>query len=129
MSYACYCDWESPTLYKAVVHCSRRERRCEECGKRILPGDRYERADGLYEGHWFSCFTCELCCELRQWVKNNLPCFCWAHASMIDDAVEAVQAARERAPEEMRGVTFGFLRRLWRVRRRPRPSPLPSVAL
>lgn len=76
-----------------------------------MPGETYERVFGVWEGNASRFRTCQKCVDLRQWVKNNVPCFCWAHGSMIDDAKEAIEAACERASEETRGLRFGFLRK------------------
>jgi len=123
MSYDCYCDYDPAAIYKARVHTSRKDRRCEECGRGIAKGTRYERVDGLYEGYWFTFFTCEPCMDLRQWVKNSVPCFCWEHGNMIDAAKEAVSEAHWRASDEVVGLRMGFLRRLHKVERAPRVSP------
>ncbi len=67
-------------------------------------------------GDWISYVstfkTCQGCRDIRQWVQNNVPCLCWAHGNTIEDCREAVQEAHYRAPEETRGLRFGFLRRL-----------------
>ncbi len=125
MTIDCYCDYDTPTLYKAVVHRTRRDRQCDECGRLIIKGAPYERADGLHDGSWFSCVACEPCLELRQWVQNNVPCFCWEHGNMLENARDAVEAARHRAFEETAGLEFGFGRRLWAVKRAPRPRAMP----
>ena len=68
-------------------------------------------------GDFYAPKTCEPCRDLRQWVANNLPCFCWAHGNLLDDAKEAVDEARHRAPLETPGLLFGFLRRLHAIER------------
>lgn len=54
--------------------------------------------------------TCADCLELRQWVGNNLPCFCWAHGNLLDDCISGIESAYDRARDEVRGLRFGFLR-------------------
>ena len=44
---------------------ARKEWRCEECGRTIHPGDRYERSTGKSEGEFFSVQTCSVCAEIR----------------------------------------------------------------
>lgn len=117
MSYDCSCDYDPANIYRASTPKARKEHRCEECGGPIKPGEKYEYVFGVWDGSWVSIFkTCERCFDLRQWVKNNVPCFCWAHGSMLDDAREAVNEAAWRAKEETAGLRFGFLRRRHRIR-------------
>ncbi|AWI90240.1 hypothetical protein C0214_19455 [Methylobacterium sp. DM1] len=112
MSYACYCDYDAPEFYRVEIRKARKSFRCEECGGPIKPGEKYEFVAGSWD-HYVSQFrTCERCHDIRVWVKNNVPCFCWAHGNMVDDAREAVSEAAWRAPEETKGLRFGFARRL-----------------
>lgn len=76
-----------------------------------MPGESYERVTGVWDGTFDMFKTCERCCEIRQWVKNNVPCFCWAHGNLNEDARETVYEAALRAPEETRGLRFGLERR------------------
>lgn len=107
----CYCPYEAPTVYSVSHPRAKKEHRCDECGAEIMPGDRYEYVFGVWEGDASTWRTCMPCRDLRQWVENNVPCFCWCHGNMIEDAKETIEAACERAPEETRGLRFGFLRR------------------
>ena len=114
----CYCDYEPARIYSSRVQRARKEYICEECGAKIPPGEQYERAFGVWD--FASEFmTCERCLNLRQWVTNSVPCFCWAHGNMIEDAKETVDSAWYRAGDEALGLRFGFLRKLYSVRRRP----------
>jgi hypothetical protein len=109
----CYCDYDPPIFYNRTLPRSRKKRRCYECDAIIGLGERYERVAGMWDGgDGVTTFhTCERCVDLRQWVENNVPCLCWAHGSLDDDLDDAVDAAIERAPDETRGLRFGFLRR------------------
>lgn len=113
MSYDCVCDAaEDVAFYRATIRRARKGYNCEECARPIRPGDRYEAAFGVTcDGYSYDPRTCLSCVDIRTWVKNNVPCFCWAHGSMLDDAKEAIEEACYRAPEETRGLRFGFLRR------------------
>lgn len=114
----CYCDYDPPIFYsKSVVKAARKPHRCDECSRPIAAGESYERISGKWDiGYGISTFTtCSRCLDLRQWVTNNLPCFCWAHGSMLDDAKEAIDEATWRASDETRGLRFGWLRRLHAV--------------
>lgn len=111
MSLDCWCDYDPAEFYSAEIRKARKAHRCEECCGEIRPGEPYEYVAGKWDG-WVTTFkTCERCLDIRQWVKNNVPCFCWAHGNMLDDAREAVYAAADRAPAETIGLRFGFLRR------------------
>lgn len=107
----CYCDYDAPEFWSQSRPKATKEHRCYECRGIIKPGDRYERVAGKWEGDFSTFKTCERCCDLRQWVKNNVPCFCWYHGDMLSDAEDAVNDAASRAPSETVGLRFGFQRR------------------
>ena len=107
----CSCDYEPATFYRRTTPRARKPYRCEECSGPIAPGERYENVVGMWEGDFSTFATCERCVDLRTWVRNNIPCLCWAHGSADDDMAAAIDEARWRAPGETRGLRFGFLRR------------------
>jgi len=107
----CSCDYDPPEFWSKTVPTARKQHRCEECAGPIFPGEKYEYIAGKWGGYFDSFKTCERCVDIRQWVQNNLPCFCWAHGNMIEDAAEAVNEASFRTPTETVGLRFGFLRR------------------
>jgi hypothetical protein len=115
----CYCDYDYdyPEFSRTTKPRARRPHRCVECGTTIQPGEQYERVAGVWEGEFSTFCICERCHDLRQWVKNNVPCFCWAYGNMIEDARECIEDAVYRAPEETRGLAFGFGRRLVAIKR------------
>jgi len=123
MSIDCACDYDPPEFYRKRSPKARKEHRCEECNRPIKPGDRYEYVTAKWEGYLSSFRTCQRCVDLRQWVKNNVPCFCWTHGGLLEDAEEAVSEACYRAPEETVGLRFGLLRRLHE------PVLLPSFSV
>lgn len=112
MSYDCYCEYEQPELHTTLIRKARKQYKCDECRGLICPGDKYETARALWEGEFSSYRTCQHCVDLRTWVSNNIPCFCWAYTNLQEDCHEAISDARDRAPEETRGLHFGFLRRI-----------------
>lgn len=112
MSYDCSCDYDPAEFYSASIRTARKSHKCEECGAPILPGDKYEAVVGKWDGNLDTFKTCEPCVDIRTWTKNNVPCLCWAHGNTIEDCKEAVNEAAWRAPEETRGLRFGFLRKL-----------------
>lgn len=89
---ACYCDDGEPVdVYAVTQQKARKEYRCYECQKPIAPGEKYERLATLYEGHWETTRTCCRCLDLRQYVEAHAPCFCWAHGTMLDDAIDVIR--------------------------------------
>jgi len=113
MTYDCSCSYDMPDVYWSKIRRARKTHSCYECGNAILPGDQYEYAFGVYNGDPpYTPHTCEPCIDIRTWVKNSVPCFCWAHGNMIEDAKEAVNEAHYRAPQETVGLRFGLLRRI-----------------
>ena len=113
MSYDCICDYDPPDVYHPSTRRARKQHKCDECAGHVEPGERYEHVFGVWEGSASTWRTCERCHDIRQWVKNNVPCLCWAHGSTIEDCKAAVEDAAFRAPAETIGLRFGFLRRVY----------------
>jgi hypothetical protein len=114
--YDCVCDGPQPDLYQVAQHKARKEHACSECGRRIAAGESYERVRGIWEGDPGVYRTCCRCLALREWVKAHVPCFCWYHGNMIDDAIEE---ARNSAPEAP-GFLFGAYRRYVAIKAAPK---------
>ena len=112
MTYDCSCDYDPPSVYSATTPRAKKEYRCEECSGKIMPGERYENVFGVWEGYASTYRTCERCYDLRMWVKNNVPCLCIVHGNQEEENRNAIESATMRAPEETRGLWFGYLRRL-----------------
>lgn len=108
---SCYCDYDQPEFWSRTTPKARKRYTCEECGGPILPGERYEYIAGKWDGSFGEFKTCERCADIRQWVTNNVPCFCWSYGNVMEDAYYAIKDAVERAPTETGGLWFGFLRR------------------
>lgn len=118
----CYCDYDPPEFFSSSTPRARRAHKCYECSGAITPGERYERAAGKWDGYFSTFVTCERCYNIRTWVQNNLPCFCWAYGNVIDDAIEAVREAAFGAPAETAGLRFGLGRLLVKLRRHNRAA-------
>lgn len=106
----CICDYDPAQVYRREARAARKQYCCGECGGTIMPGELYEYTFGVWDGSASTFRTCERCRDIRQWVQNNVPCFCWAHGNLDEDAREAVEDAVVRAPEETVGLRFGLLR-------------------
>lgn len=125
MSYDCSCDYDAPELYTASIVRARKTYSCCECGAKIEPGEQYEYVFGKWEGSVSTFKTCQGCRDIRQWVKNNVPCLCWSHGSAIEDCREAVQEAVYRAPDVCADWRNDFAKFFSDVG--PRPSPKHSI--
>jgi hypothetical protein len=115
---SCFCDYEPATVWRQSLPKARAAYRCEECGSPISKGEEHEYVFGVWDGYAGSFRTCMRCVDLRQWVKNNIPCTCWAHGNLLEDLRASIDEARDRAPSETRGILFGYLRRLLPIVRR-----------
>lgn len=103
---SCYCDYDYPSFYRATVSKARKEHRCGECARRIKPGERYEAVAAVWEGEFGTAKTCSHCLDIRTFVKNSVPCYCWAHGNIEEDARYAIEDAYYRAGDEVRGLAF-----------------------
>lgn len=106
---ACYCDWDyAATVYSKSCHVARKEHKCYECGRKIMPGERYESVFAVWDGRGQTCRTCPHCLAIREWVVAHVPCSCWMHGSMLEDIRNDVDNYWHLAP----GLAMGYLRRL-----------------
>lgn len=113
----CYCDYDSPRVYSNKIVRAKKEYRCEECNKPIRIGERYEYAFGVIDDYAYQPHTCLGCVGIRNFMTINIPCFCWAHGNLIEDAKNTVEAAYHEAPDEVKGLAFGLGRRLVAMKR------------
>jgi hypothetical protein len=122
VSYDCYCDYDPADVYSPTIRTARKAHRCDECGGEVAPGEKYENTFGVWSGDASTWKTCAHCLELRTWVHNSVPCFCWAHGNMLEDARNTINDAYSRAGDEVTGLRFGYLRRLFPIEVRRRSS-------
>ena len=108
MSATCYCDYDQPTWYRSKTVTARKVHRCIECSHKIQPGERYDSAVGMWEGRIKTWPTCDRCVDLREFVRAHVPCFCWAHGNLHDDAIAEAECYAHDAP----GLLFGAYRRM-----------------
>lgn len=114
----CSCDYESPAVYQATTPVARKAHRCYECGSEIKPGERYERVWGVWEGEPGTYKTCARCLDLREWVTAHVPCTCWEHGNIIENAIETARDYAGEAP----GLLFGAYRRKLIIQRNRRAT-------
>ncbi len=117
---ACVCDtdWDPPDVYHAARPLARKAHTCEECGQAIDPGDRYERAAGLYDGRWSVYKTCHRCLALRDWLEVVSCCFCWSHGGLMEEAENEIDQGNWKP-----GFKFAAMRLLVEVRNPKRARP------
>jgi hypothetical protein len=111
----CYCDYEPARLYSARVYVARKTYVCDECSRAIAPGTKYERVFGIWDDPT-TYLTCARCLDLREYVAAHVPCFCWAHGNVIEDAIATADQYARDAP----GLLFGAYRRRALALRQPR---------
>lgn len=107
MSIDCYCDYDPPQWHHSKVVTARKQHRCEECRCIIHAGERYEYVAGSWDGCVSQFRTCKRCLEIRCYVQDMVPCFCWAHSNLHEDARNAI----EEYAHELPGLWFGWARR------------------
>lgn len=114
MTYECSCDYDPPEWHrKTNVKRAGKQHRCEECGRKIAVGEPYERVTGQWYGTIYTFATCPQCVALREWAVISVPCFCWAHGSLLDDVREMVGEVRHDVP----GFVMEWGRRMIAIRR------------
>lgn len=110
---ACYCDYDAPEFYHQENRKAKKEHRCSECARAIEPGETYEHVRGKWNGDVDTFKTCPRCLALKEWVRAHVPCFCWAHGNIIEDAIETARGYAHEAP----GLLFGAYRRKVAIKR------------
>lgn len=122
MSYECSCDYDPPEIITTRVYSAKKEHTCDECGRQIGPGEKYEYVWGKWEGDVSVVKTCPDCMELRQWAEISVPCFCYAFGNLHEEAREMVSEIRRDIP----GIIFEWGRRIVKIDRK-RGRRLSSV--
>ena len=113
----CWCDYVPSKFYSAAIRKARKEHECEECGRAIARGEKYEYVSGMWEDYIDTYKTCLGCVELKKLVKQFVPCFCWHHRTLHDDAKETADYYRGECPELLVRVRW-MVRKLERSARK-----------
>lgn len=103
----CYCYYEPAEFYHKEERRAKKDHRCSECGRTIEPSETYEYVRGKWNGDFDTFKTCPRCLALLEWVQAHVPCFCWEHGNLIEDAIETARDYANDAP----GLLFGAYRR------------------
>ena len=124
MSSDCLCDYDPPEFYHVATHTARQLHQCVECGRAIQPGQRYERVRAKWDGDISIVRTCGRCVALRQHIEAHVPCFCWAHHNLLEDARNEVQCLPAEAYGS--GLLFEIGRLAVAIRRAPTLAQLKA---
>lgn len=81
----CYCDYEQAKAYWPSRPIARKAHRCEECGRQIRTGERYERVRAIWADGAATFSTCVYCMAQRDLIEAVADCFCWQHGNLLDD--------------------------------------------
>ena len=91
----CVYDYDTYEVFRRSTPTARRRHNCYECGRVVEPGERYERAVGLFDGRWDSMATCPRCLEARrfldvvchgQWLYGDIWEELYCHVDELDCA-------------------------------------------
>lgn len=120
----CVDDYEPSDVWSATVRKARREHRCDECGRTIVPGERYEHVSSLYDGSWSTLKTCPHCLAASQWLR--IVCRGYLVGNLHEELLE-----HWREDELYRSLWLGRaivgMTRQWRGLG-PLPDPRPMLA-
>lgn len=65
-------DFDQPSVYREKNTMARKCHKCFECDHPILPGEKYQRVTGLWDGQWESIATCSCCAKTRCALSREL---------------------------------------------------------
>lgn len=116
-------EWSSERWVTA-----RKPHRCGECGRTIIPKERYERVAGVWDGDFLTQLTCEHCVVARGWLERV--CSTWLYNAVLADM-------QDHEGEGYGDAAFCFLNHLgsqdWRIHpagRAIQPTiPAPTVPI
>lgn len=63
-----YCD-ERATIIADEMLVAKKDHTCDECGRFIRPGERYNRERGKFDGEMFIHKTCQHCVIAVEWMN------------------------------------------------------------
>ena len=108
----CMIDYGEPAT--ACVVKDRKARKphvCDECGRKIKPGEVYENASGIWDGDAYTFKTCQQCGSIaRAWLSEH--CGGWCYGGLLLDLQEHAQHSDNEKPED--AELAGIIRRMER---------------
>lgn len=115
MAWVCGCDdGDAEHLSTTHVKAARKEHRCTDCARTIRVGESYVADTWLFEGSVDTTKGCADCAAIVDYMRAAVPCFCWMHDSLLDDALECAREYDHESP----GLVFGLLRRFVTIARK-----------
>jgi len=78
-------DCDPPDCFSEKMVTARKEHKCCECGEAIKPGEKYEKATGVWDGKWDTFKTCFLCVRVR-----NAYCCTWEYGGLRETLWDAL---------------------------------------
>ena len=103
----CFCDYDMPSVYRCTVRTARTAKRCTECDRTIHKGEHFEDVWGIWDREVNTYRICCRCLSLRDFIKQNVKCFCSAFGDLHNDAIETARGYHEPG----NGLLFGVYRR------------------
>lgn len=100
---------------------ARKEHKCDECGRAIHPGERYESTVGKWDGWVDVIKTCPHCLAAREWLATA--CLTWTYHDVLGELVEHWDEEWD-----LRSMTLGRLIVGMRRRWRDGADPVPDKA-
>lgn len=95
---SCWCDYDTPEFFNESRPLAAKAHRCDECGRVIKPGERYERVTGKWDGDVITNKTCVYCLMMRDILQSKLQCFCWLYEDLREQIYITLQEESCRFP-------------------------------
>ena len=89
-------DDDQVEFHNATVQTARKSHTCCECGREILPSERYEYVVGVWDGDFTIYKTCFDCLSIR----NEFFCEGWFYSAMKEYLHEHIQAMQGQISED-----------------------------
>lgn len=102
----CYCDYDPPKFVSVRTPRARKLHKCHECARTIRVGETYEYVSGMWDGYLDTFKTCSHCRDIRQYLINSIPCYCWAYGGLDETLRETIEDVYCRAGAEVAGLAF-----------------------
>lgn len=118
------------TVYRITEITARKEHDCSECGRKIMPRERYRRTFGVWEGKVSVFKTCPHCSVAQNWLAEE--CGGYFHEMVLEDIGEHVMGAGT-VFDTVTGYGSGparlviGMRRKWKRRFSDRLMPMPKI--
>lgn len=88
----CSLDYDSPLFYRQTYRNARKEHKCSECGRIIMPTEFYQYAIGKWDRALSVFKTCINCCVPQKWLLEK--CGGYLHGGLYEEILEHAQEYR-----------------------------------